>query len=353
MAQCCQLFLNEIKLPEFWHKRIFYNHGNVKYGIISTMEEYIVTTRNEKGSLTERTYRAESRADLFKQLSADGIVAVRIEKNNGNKRTRKTTSSGTKNKSVRIGFILSTIIAVAAVISVFVWINNGEKVEKPQPIVKKPAKVVAVKPSRPVQKPTPQVKPVEKAPEPKKNPAPWRNKNLTDEQREEAYVKALSEKEIPKASTNRLFRTGLEQVMSWVFTTEVGDMPPPLPNISDFDIVHLQEILEIKNKVSDTDTDKQADAKEVVDYAKKELKKYLDKGGDPQEFLAYYHDQLKSAYQERKMAQEEVIKVLRTEPELVDDYLKKVNENLSQRGIKGVVIPERLRRRIESEMSRQ
>ena len=317
------------------------------------MDEYVITTRNSRGSLEERVYHAESRADLFNQLSKDGVSAVRIDKRDRNfkSRTSKSSNGASAVKFSYIAASLGALVIIGAI--VFFALSKEMPVETATEIQKKTVKVTEVKPVKVTPKNIEQPKVVDKAPDPKIKPAPWRNKNLTEEQREEAYVKTLSEKEIPKASTNRLFRTGLEQVMSWVFTTEVGDMPPPLPNISDFDIVHLQEILEIKNNVSDNDTDKQAEAKETVDFAKKELKKYLEKGGDPQEFLAYYHDQLKSAYQERKLAQEEVIKVLRTEPDLADDYLKKVNDQLSQRGIKGVVIPERLRLRIQHELSTQ
>ena len=222
--------------------------------------------------------------------------------------------------------------------------------KKPVPTVKQP-KAPKPTPAR-VQKPAPAPttnaveKPVPVQPPPAS--LAWRNKNLTDKQREDAYAKHLAETPLPNTSSNRLFRSGLEQAMGWVFTTDVGDMPPPLPRVPDFDLVHLQEILDSKSTVNEGDTEKHIDAKTTVDFAKEELKKYLEKGGTPDDFLQYYHDKLKSAFQERQMVQQQAIKVLQEDPALVDEFLKNANEGLAKKGIKAAVLPERLRRRVES-----
>lgn len=224
--------------------------------------------------------------------------------------------------------------------------------KKPVPTVKQP-KAPKPTPAR-VQKPAPAPttnaveKPVPVQPPPAS--LAWRNKNLTDKQREDAYAKHLAETPLPNTSSNRLFRSGLEQVMGWVFTTEVGSPPPPLPRIPDFDLVHLQEILDSKATINEGDTEKQIDAKTTVDFAKEELKKYLEKGGTPDEFLSYYHDKLKSAFQERQMVQQQAIKVLQESPEMAEEFLKKANEGLAKKGIKAAIIPERIRRRIESQL---
>ena len=186
---------------------------------------------------------------------------------------------------------------------------------------------------------------VEKLP-PKRPVTAWRNPKLPEEKRLDAYEKKLAESPLPNTSSNRLFRSGLEQVMGWVFTTEVGDMPPPLPRVPDFDIVHLKEILDAKCEVNEGDTEKQIDAKTTVEFAKEELRNYLEKGGTPDEFLTYYHDKLKTAFQHRQMVQTQVMKVAMEEPEIAEDFLKEANAGLAKQGIKAVVIPDRIRRRI-------
>ena len=190
--------------------------------------------------------------------------------------------------------------------------------------------------------PAPQVTPEK----PKHKPPAWRNPNLTPEERSAAYEKSLAKPLSKDQPTNRVFRTGVEQMMDWVFSVEVGEMPIPLPRIPDVDYVKLKEILESKNTILDTDSDKVAQSKETVDYAKKIFKEFIDKGGEPDDFLAYYHDELKAAWQTRQVAQNEVMKILQTEPDLAQEYLDKVNASLAEKGIKRVIVPERILSRL-------
>ena len=168
---------------------------------------------------------------------------------------------------------------------------------------------------------------------------------MTPAQKDALVEKKLAETPIAEDSTNRTYRTGLEQVIDWVFTTELGDVPPPMPTISDFDLVHFQEIIELKNKANETDSEVTAEAKAVVDHVKAELKKYVDKGGDPQEFLEFYHSELQQAFSERQMAREQVLKVVKTEPDIALDYLEKVNASLAEKGIKGIELGPRVMHR--------
>jgi len=186
------------------------------------------------------------------------------------------------------------------------------------------------------------------APVNRPKPAPWRDPKLTEAQRAAVYEKALEEMPLPKASTNQLFRSKVEQVLGWVFTKELGDAPPPLPKMSDHEFVHLQEILNQENDVTEDDDERAADTKRTVDFVKKELKAYVEKGGDPDDFLVYYHDKLRSAYTERQIAMSQVMKVMSEEPELGDDYVKKVNESLSKKGIKPIEISPRMRSRADA-----
>jgi len=170
-------------------------------------------------------------------------------------------------------------------------------------------------------------------------------RSLPPKSRDEEYEKQLERESIPDATTNRTFRTGTEQILSWIFSTELGDMPPPVPKISNFDLVHMQEILDLNNEVTNGDDEKTIDAKRSVQAAKDELKKYLEKGGNPDEFLEYYRDELQSAYLERKTAQQEVMMVLQGEPELASSFLKEVNNRLAKKGIKTIVISDRVQKR--------
>ncbi len=255
------------------------------------------------------------------------------------------TPTPRKHLNLRLAGVLAGVIVVLGAFTAWFVLDPGPQ-PAPAPEPKK-----TVKPKKSASRPVVKPKPMPKPEMPKKavaHPAApgVRGADITTEARETAYVKQLVETPLPNTFSNRLFRSGLEQVMGWVFTTEVGDMPPPLPMIPDHDLAHLEEILNSKSAITENDTERQADAKETVDFAKQELKKFLEKGGTPDEFLAYYHDQLKVAYERRRLVESQAIQVMQEDPELVDAFLEKANKNLVKDGIKAAVVPERIRRRI-------
>lgn len=147
---------------------------------------------------------------------------------------------------------------------------------------------------------------------------------------------------IPNTPTNRLYATSLEQTMDWIFTCEVGNPPPLLPPMSLFDQMHLAEILIMDNPILEGDSDKAVESKETMKLAKRTFIQFLKDGGNPDDFLPYYHSQLVAAHDEYKMARQSIVEVIKTEPDIAVDYIKKVNSGLSSKGIKNVVIPKRM-----------
>lgn len=171
-------------------------------------------------------------------------------------------------------------------------------------------------------------------------------KKMTPEERlnylfEEAKRKPLD----LTPSTNRLFKTGTEQIMAWIFTTRLGNPPMPLPKVPIRDEAHLAEILISDNPVFETDSEKAKEAKQTVEAVKKEAIKYIKEGGDIQEFFHYYHDQLMQAYHEYNDARKSVMEMLRNgeDAELCSAYIRKVNERMAERGIdRRVTIPDKV-----------
>ena len=147
-------------------------------------------------------------------------------------------------------------------------------------------------------------------------------------------------------ASNRVFATGTEQVMSWIFTTKLGDVPPPLPRISIRDEAHLAEILMNQNEIKDTDSEKAAEAKEMVMLAKDELKKFIKEGGNIDEFLEYYRGELVQAHQEWQDSQKQVMQVIKEEPEIAADFIAEINKRLDEKGIKHVKVPPKLAEQI-------
>ena len=139
--------------------------------------------------------------------------------------------------------------------------------------------------------------------------------------------------------SNQVFRTGTEQVMSWIFTARLGDMPTALPRMSIRDEAHLAEIIMNSVKVEEGDSEKVALAKEMVQAAKDELKRFIKEGGNVTDFLEYYHGQLVSAHNEWRDSRNEMIRVIKEDPTIAKEYIKEVNQRLVDKGIKPVTIP--------------
>lgn len=89
------------------------------------MTNYVVTTRNKVGALEERAYTAENRADLFKQLAADGITAVRIAEGVPGKKPRKASSGGgAKIPFKTVGLVAASLVALIAAVVIIMSLTT-------------------------------------------------------------------------------------------------------------------------------------------------------------------------------------------------------------------------------------
>lgn len=156
-----------------------------------------------------------------------------------------------------------------------------------------------------------------------------------------ANIDLIEPTPIPKAKgpvlidpyTNRTFNTGLEQVMGWVFAVQPGKMPIPPPPMSEEDRRNITAILISKNKINENDSEEVAMCKEQVDFAKKELAKFIGDGGDPDEFLNYYYNELRRCFELKNEAAQQALELWGEDPELGEQFLEKVNEKLEEQGI--------------------
>lgn len=139
-------------------------------------------------------------------------------------------------------------------------------------------------------------------------------------------------------SANRVASTATEQLMAWIFTCEVGEIPPPMPAIPKRELAHVAEILASENPVVPGDSKLTAEAKEAIRLAKQELRDYIEKGGDVESFFDYWRGRLVEANQIRQTSRKEVLRVLKDDPDIALDFLDRVNEDLAAKGIKGIVL---------------
>ncbi len=165
---------------------------------------------------------------------------------------------------------------------------------------------------------------------------------MTPEEKIDYLDNRLANQPLPDATSNRVYSTSLEQTIDWIFSCELGSPPPILPQISLYDQIHLAEILIRDNPILETDSDKVKESKEQMKLAKQEFIKFIKQGGNPDDFLPYYHGQLVAAHDEWKSARESIFEIVKTEPEIALEYAEQVNKKLSEKGIKTVVIPEKM-----------
>ena len=137
-------------------------------------------------------------------------------------------------------------------------------------------------------------------------------------------------------------RNGVEQLMLQIFSREPGDMPLPFPrDIPKADMDRLVEILLDKHPADEKDSETVKFDKETLQLAKKEMIKFIKDGGEPYDFLKYYHDQLSQSYFRRHDAQVLASNMINEgeDPAVIDAFIKKANAKLREDGIKEIAIP--------------
>ena len=299
----------------------------MNFGIIKEMKNWDVTVRGVDGKPEVIIISAETRNDVFAELKKLGKNAIRIEESLGKKpRKAKKSAASVKGR----GLVAAAIVVLGAALVMW-WMTQGEKpsvrtdkaIEKTR-IIKE--EKIAVK-----EKAVPKAKKeVKEDPKIEKALA-----GLGNIEKPKIKVRELSPEEWLRI-TNRVFKTGTEQLMSIVFSTEPGDMPMPIPPISDEDKQNIVSILISKNPINEADSEKIKFCKENVALAKKEMVEYLKEGGDPDDFLQYYFQELKSAFELRNAAVDQIRETWEGDPELGRQFLEKVNEKFANEGIKSI-----------------
>ena len=331
---------------------------------------FTVTYRGEDGSPKTETVVVADRMECLAHMKLRGVTVLGVKeggpasnrtvcggrgcssKNSaGYKRARSGKREGTGGwrNAVACGFIV--ILATGTGIWLWMEHDRGQRFQKPE-IQKKVASTNEVKPLTfhvvPEVVPATNATPVE---DPKKE---FRKAiaKLANEERRHLAFEEMKNRKIPLfPKTNRIFRTGVEASMARIFMTRLGDPPPPMFTtvVPLRDEANLAEILIAANPVLDTDTEAQRESKEMVSLAKKEMIDYIKKGGEPEEFLRYYHGKLQEAFDLRRESAKSFMSMAREDPSIAGEYLKLINKELANKGIRQIELNERQRKRLELE----
>ena len=134
----------------------------------------------------------------------------------------------------------------------------------------------------------------------------------------------------------------IEQLMLNIFSRERGDMPLPFPDrLTKADMDELVPILMDKHPVSEKDSERVKYDKETLRIAKQAMTDWIRQGGDPYEFLKNYHEELCSTYFQRQDAIRMTQQMVKDgeDPEIIDEFIRRVNGKFRDSGIKTYEIP--------------
>lgn len=308
------------------------------------MKNFVYTAKDVSGAFKQGGITAEDRAAALAVLKAKGLTPTSLTE--GKAKSQRDDKEGWKKKSV---------LAVVAILGVMIlgWIIWGRYV-KPQVEDMKGKKSVAK---------TAQLKspPDSITTNQLQDPMPSQDNASHERPAEPAQPKQTQSSRTPDRPTRiltpgatrtitdtnlpsrRAFTTGTEQLISWVANTRLGDPVPPLPRLPQGE--DIGKILSSDITVYDDDDEKTVQIKTNVAHVKQAMKEYVDAGGDPQDFLQFYRDELQSAYNERREGQAELMRRLREEgAEKAQAFADERNRELEDKGIRPLMIPPMLRR---------
>lgn len=138
-----------------------------------------------------------------------------------------------------------------------------------------------------------------------------------------------------------------ERFINMVINTRPGMPPLPLFNLPANE-TNIIKILEANITVYDTDDEKTVQQKANVAYAKQLLKEYVAAGGNTKDFLGFYHEQLKIAFEERSTAQKQFSEILKAGDEKgATEFFEEKNKELSEKGIVPLMVPPRFKKKTE------
>ncbi len=109
----------------------------------------------------------------------------------------------------------------------------------------------------------------------------------------------------------------------------------------------LESILQSAFDQGSNKDEKRREMEQTVDAARKLFKDYIAQGGNPDEFMEYFRDELAKYHEHWKMSQKLAVATCRDEdPEVARQMVDEINARLAEKGIKPVNIPPKFRARI-------
>ena len=299
------------------------------------MKQWTVTYREKSGVKTSVVIEAEDRAGVFAELKNRGINAISITE--GAVKAKRSATSGGMSKGVW-GVVAALVVVALAGVVWMVMPDEETKVVVKENVVKQPDPLVVTAPKPKKEAPVIKDEPQQKSKERVITPEEQKKLRPGDPGFDPAAHPTILIPKKKKEKVNAPFRNSTEQALIWLASCEPGDPPLPLILIPPGDMKNLATILLTPNQAQEGDTELTKEQREIIDLAKDELRKYVKNGGDPQEFLRYFHDLRESQHMRHSEARNAIMNLLRdgTNDDIAAEFIAKVNADLEAQGIKPV-----------------
>ena len=137
-------------------------------------------------------------------------------------------------------------------------------------------------------------------------------------------------------------QTGTEEILENIFMCERGDMPRPLPlALPEEDIRNMANILISRDEITDKDSEELAVSKDLLNKVKDELQKYIKSGGEVEDFILDYQEELERTFIKRNDAQLYLHEMVENgeSPDIIKAMTEKINGDFEKEGIKPVADP--------------
>ena len=227
---------------------------------------FSVKYRDTSGAMCEKSVEAANRADCFAKCKAQGILPIEVKSGT----TRNITNAQSSFGYLNLKLVFSGVTLILAISGVLVLALMTKKTPQ-QNDIRNEAKEVKKKHISAL---SASINAVCQA---KAESTKIKSHECEYETRTPASEDSAPKQEISVAAKDgplqkQVFKSGTEQIISWIFMCPVGSMPPILPALPESELSRIEEILNSQNVISEEDGDRVAEAKgagqEVVNVAK-------------------------------------------------------------------------------------
>ena len=257
---------------------------------------------------------------------------------------------GAQSPDMHKTLISATAVLLLVGVVVVVWLLKGGKEPAPQPEIDRP-KPIADNLKNRTPKRTVSTSVAEEI-DPKKQIDPGYLTGTSPKLPPKKYLPTIEEVEKArlgpdgKPRRQSIYKTPIEQTLGMIFTTPLGNPPPPLPSIPSISSeAQLQKFFDTPLEYDKNASKEINENRILMTQVRDEFRRYLDEGGSAKNFVNYYVEELRTSYMLRKTAQMMLVDMCRSgeDAKSLQEFRDRANLILTEKGIKPLAVPPSVR----------